>query len=258
MQKCLLFVLCVLLVGCTPATPSVSLVQTSIAETMENDPIVATATEEVKEPVVTATQTRIPRPTNTPCPTATKKPTLTPLPPPDPITLSGSGDDVVEVDKWSEAAILHIVHNGGGNFAIWNYGEDGERYDLLVNTIGNYEGTVLIDFLQGELTTMFEITAGGTWTMEVMPLDPGYMTFAQFPGSYEGKGDDVVWFEATSGIAEFNYGGGGNFAVWGFNDDGRDLLVNEIGPYSGKVLLQKDSYLMIVNAESTWTMNVSN
>jgi len=256
MNKMLIFLLCVLLVGCAPATPSASLIQTSIAETLVSKPIVASTTLMVDEPAFTATQTRTPRPTNTPRPTATKIPTLTPPPPPAPISLVGSGDDVVEIDKWTEAAILHITHNGGGNFAVWNYGEEGERYDLLVNTIGNYEGTVLIDFLEGEITTMFEISAGGEWTIEVMPLETGYMTFANFPGSYEGGGDDVVWFEATSGIAEFNYSGGGNFAVWGFNNDGRDLLVNEIGPYNGKVLLQKDSYLIIVTAESTWSVEV--
>ncbi len=101
------------------------------------EPLTASHTP-FSEPSDTPKPTDTPQPTNTPRPTNTPLPTATNTPIPEPIIISGSGDDVVDIDKWSGPAILIINYQGRSNFVISNYGAGGEKIDLLVNTIGSY------------------------------------------------------------------------------------------------------------------------
>lgn len=68
--------------------------------------------------------------------------------------VSGTGDDVVAY--LGDPMAAHITHTGESNFAVHS-----ER-DLLVNEIGNYEGTVR--FPGGP--ALVRITADGPWTIE--------------------------------------------------------------------------------------------
>jgi hypothetical protein len=113
-----------------------------------------------------------------------------PIIPANVIILTGSGDSVVDVSKWDGPAILDITYTGGSNFIVWSYGSDGERIDLLVNTIGAYRGKRPIDFRSDEHTVRFEIKSSGSWEIWVLPLE--YITQFNIPGTYEGTGDDVI------------------------------------------------------------------
>jgi hypothetical protein len=54
---------------------------------------------------------------------------------PSPVAISGSGDDIVDLENPFPYGIVHITGNKGGRyFAITNYGADNEEYDLLVIT----------------------------------------------------------------------------------------------------------------------------
>ena len=55
------------------------------------------------------------------------------------------------------------------NFAIVTLAEDGSNGDLLVNTSGNYSGTVLFDEQDGQHSVGFEVTADGAWTITIRP-----------------------------------------------------------------------------------------
>lgn len=204
--------------------------------------------------------TNTPAATQTQAPTNTPEPTFTPLPPtatPAPIILQGSGDSVVNVPKDSAPAIVKIKYQGGGNFAIWNTDANGKHIDLLVNTIGSYQGTVPIDFLKNEVTTRFEITADGNWTIEVLPLSQARRE--KIPGLIQGSGDEVLiisdsgtpdLLKADASTAE------GNFAIWEYGNS-RDLLVNEIAPYTGTVALSSDTILLVITADGNWTLDIS-
>ena len=72
-------------------------------------------------------------------------------------TASGSGDEVLRHD--GSSGRLHITHDGERNFAVIGWGQD---WQLLVNEIGSYEGTVRL-----ESAVAFEITADGAWTIEL-------------------------------------------------------------------------------------------
>jgi len=66
----------------------------------------------------------------------------------------------------------------------------------------------------------------------------------------------------TSGFLTVNIShtnGEGNFAVIGYNDGlfGQDLMVNEIGAYSGEVQVESGTYLLEIMADGTWSITPS-
>lgn len=218
-------------------------------------------------PTATRTATRTPAPTSTPKPTRTSRPTVTKIPTvtktpvPDPISFSGSGDQVVEVDKWAGAALIYVTNQGRSNFIIYNYDDDGEELDLLVNAIGNYEGTRPMDF-DDTRTMRLSIESEGQWTIEIRPLPMVRREAA--PGSFSGNNDDVVLVQTqTRGVrvdllrAEAR--GDSNFIVYGWGND-YDLLFNEIAPYSGttvvarSLVMDSGSVLLDIQAEGEWTI----
>lgn len=125
--------------------------------------------------------------------------------------------------------------------------------DLLVNTIGNYSGTVLFDDGfggDGSETKTLEIMADGAWKIELLPLES--MKSFNDAKTISGTGDSVFYYTGDSGIATVHYAGSSNIAVIKHGLD-TDLAVNEIGPYQGTVVLQNG--LIEVKAEGAWTID---
>ena len=72
----------------------------------------------------------------------------------------GEGDDVVVVVDFSDSGgAATLTHNGDSNFTIWAWGVAGR--DLLVNEIGAYNGTVLVE----SGLFIWEVSADGDWTV---------------------------------------------------------------------------------------------
>jgi len=235
-----------------------------VPATEKNAPTLAPSPTDTMVPTATLTPTVTftPKPTNTPRPTNTPSPTPTFTPTPAPIVLKGSGDSVVDVDKWDGPALLKIKYRGYGNFVIWNYGANGEKIDLLVNTIGNYEGTRPLDFLDGEFTRRLQIEAAGKWEIQILPLRE--VRQEKIPGTIEGQGDDVVYIagNGTPDLLKVDASKAkGNFAVWGYGAS-RDLLVNEIAPYTGTTVIPSDvpvsgKMLLVIEAEGPWSLQIT-
>jgi hypothetical protein len=167
--------------------------------------------------------------------------------------LAGTGDAVPTFDIPLDAvAIARITHSGGGNFAVWTVSSSGSK-ELLVNVIGNYVGTVLFDDVGHSVA--FEISAGGYWTVAIDPVSSAFSWDGATAVS--GRGDDVFQIRPptpTFSVSTLTHDGASNFAVWSYSPEGRDLLVNEIGPYSGEVLLAEATFLVVINADGNWTM----
>lgn len=193
------------------------------------------------------------RPTEVPSPTV---PPPTGAPVPEPIVLAGTGDAVLEVDKWPGPAIAHITYHGRSNFIVWNYGPGGERMYLLVSTTGKYEGTRPIDFLEHEQTARFEVTTSGEWEIEVLPLEE--IRLVAVPSTFEGSGDDVVRFsgEEPDLLLVDASDAESNFVIWGYGDT-TDLLVNEIAPYTGTVVAPDGSSILCIESEGDWVIEVT-
>lgn len=175
----------------------------------------------------------------------------------EPITGKGKGDKIVRFEIPEDAAaIADIKASGKGNFAIWSLDENGDKLDLLVNEIGAYKGTVLFDEQEGEHSVAFEVTASGSWTIRIEPVSEARIW--RTGKALTGKGDDVVLISPPiAGLAatDVKHSGSSNFAVWVYSDEGTDLLVNDIGRYSGQVLLPDGAFLLAVSADGKWTMS---
>ena len=212
----------------------------------------ATATASVEAPTQGATTVAAEATTTASTPAETTPPTPPPTPTPLPkIELSGRGDDVESFDlPGNVPAVVRFTHSGARNFAVIGYAPSGERTDLLVNTIGAYEGIRPINLAPRELTSEFEITADGPWTATIVPLAGARAAERRT----EGTGDDVL---RTGGInprtARITHSGGENFVVlaWGAS---RNLLVNEIGPYDGRVRLANGTQVLEIQADGQWTI----
>jgi len=235
-------------------TPDEEVVVVEVTATPTIPLVVTTAYNATNEAKILDTSTFTPCPTDTPTPTV--MPTATAEP--EPIILTGLGDSVVDLDKWDSGALVHISYSGDGNFAVWNIGAGGEKIDLLVNTIGQYNGTCPLDFHEGEQTTRFEVTSSGQWEIEVLPLSR--VKRVPLPGTFGGSGDEVVLLvgEGASDLLKASATGTrSNFAIWGYGYSGRDLLINEIAPYKGVVAMNSDTIILVIKAEGNWSIEVT-
>lgn len=253
MKKFLVPLVVVLVLVACASQPTIQQVVTTQA------PAVATSTT---APTQVPTDTPIPTVTFTPAPTSTPKPTPTPLPTytPEPtqapIILTGKGNQVVDVKKPDGPMLLHTKYTGSSNFFVYNYDVDGNQMDLLVNVVGSYEGTVPLDFEQGQATTRFEVKGSGSWEFTIMPLS--MIRLETIPGTFTGKGDDVVAiYGGTPDTLTVDAKGKSNFFIYGYGRTGTDLVVNEIAPYSGTSILSKDTQVLVINAEGPWTITVN-
>lgn len=206
----------------------------------------------------TKAPTNTPIPTDTPAPTDTPLPTSSPTPLPQPIVLTGTGDDVVDLAKWNGPAILKASHNGGGNFILWNVDGNGEHIELLVNQIGPYQGTHPLDFLDSERTTRFEINADGAWELQVLPFLS--MEVITAPGTYQGTGSNVLGITTESGDPDLlkvdASQSDANIIIFSYSNI-RDMVVNEIAPYTGTVALNPGTVAISIIATGPWSIEIT-
>lgn len=91
----------------------------------------------------------------------------------------------------------------------------------------------------------------------------GVRTTCLLPGQYKGVGDAVRSITKPGGqssmaIATLTHSGRSNFIVWGLTSQLTevDLLVNEIGDYSGTVLIPSNVTRLEITADGPWTVHV--
>lgn len=211
-----------------------------------NPPVTPASVAQQTTPAAQPTASKTTTPTPTPTETA---------PPAKPKTYAyaGTGNRIIKIKKPSgvanEPVIATISHHGSSNFDVWTLNTRLKQQDLLVNTIGNYSGTVAIDF-EDTTTARVQFEADGTWKMTIKPVTSA----PRFSSTIKGKGDDVVHYMGGPKVANITHKGSGNFAVWYYGADGNDLLVNEIGNYKGQSALTAEAYL-VITADGAWTIN---
>jgi hypothetical protein len=175
------------------------------------------------------------------------------------VTLSGKGNKVARFNIPEDAAaIATISYTGGANFVVWSIDSGGSENDLLVNTIGKYHGTVLFDETQGTHSVAFKLEASGPWIVKIKPVTAA----RPWDGisKVSGEGDDVLLIPTgISGLstAVIKHGGKENFVVYAYTPDGTELLVNEIGKFSGEELIPDGTLLIAVQADGAWSINPS-
>ncbi|WEK12545.1 MAG: hypothetical protein P0Y48_08645 [Candidatus Microbacterium phytovorans] len=165
-------------------------------------------------------------------------------------TRSGTGDDVIKLPKGTKAAIIKATHSGDSNFIIQGLDADGDFAGLPVNEIGTYSGTTAVGlskYERGE-TKYLEIIADGRWKLVVSPV-------ADAPTMKSSSSGDGVFLYSTTSLkkAKITHKGSSNFAVMYHRAGTWDLLVNEIGRYSGTKTIKAGPGVMEVVADGKWT-----
>ena len=187
-----------------------------------------------------------------------------------PISLKGKGKKVAKFTiPEGTAAIADVTHKGDENFIVHSIDASGETIDGLVNVIGNYSGTVLFDTNTDDHSVAFAIDADGAWTITIKPVISAKRWDPMTP--LAGTGDNVYLIvPPSSGLVTITltYKGDDSFIVHSDTEDafegianeignfsGEVLLANEIGDFSGEVLLPDGSILLEVDADrGTWTL----
>ncbi|GAB3658926.1 hypothetical protein [Glycomyces tarimensis] len=165
---------------------------------------------------------------------------------------SGTGDDVVELPEGATDAMVTLTHDGSANFAVSALDENNESTgDLLVNTIGSYEGVTALGLIDlGNEPARLEVSADGSWAMTLAPFGEA----AELPGS--GTGDGVFRYEGDAATWGVTHDGESNFAVSYYTDADFEmpLLINEIGAYEGEQPVGAGPGLVVINADGSWTV----
>lgn len=211
-------------------------------------PTQAPAPTEAPAPTAAPLPTAPPAPTAIP-PTAAPPPTLAPTAVP-PQLLQGSGKKVQPV-VIASLSRLTLTHDGKRNFAVVAYPADGSSQELLVNTIGSYEGVRWLPPGSYNL----EITADGGWTIGIAEFTREDTVAVGLLG----KGDYVsgVFVPLGTNVAyTYTHDGKRNFAVILYCSDGQDLVANEIGPTQGEAIAQArgDACFWDVSADGNWSI----
>jgi len=161
----------------------------------------------------------------------------------------GSGT-VTDVILGSDFYAMHASHDGTGAFQVEVEDAAGGKA-LLVNTQGDYEGTVL---LYGASPVTFNITANGSWTYTIDKVEAG--DTAELSGS----GDSVTQaVPAGSGTYHITHNGSGNFYVYAFSPGVMTPVVQPMrGNYDKKqeLTLPDDGLTLFeIHASGDWTIS---
>ena len=166
---------------------------------------------------------------------------------------TGTGDDLVRIRPPKDRGIVKLSHSGEANFIVWALSPTGKKNGLLVNTIGDYSDTVVLNQYSIKNTRALEIQADGDWTAEVLPISyaPTWKT-----ATIRSTGPKVLKLKIPiRGLHSMRYRHSGerNFIVQAYPaSGGPDLLVNKIGSVSGRVVLPAGTRYVSVEADGPW------
>jgi len=184
------------------------------------------------------------------------------IPEPELIELSGTSQQATQKFTLENGlSIFKMTHTGTSNFAINLMDSNGQNVELLVNEIGNFDGTKAVGVAKrGEY--ILDVSANGKWTVKIEQPRP--TTSESKPETFTGTGQQASPFiKLDKGLTTFklNHTGKSNFAVVLMDKNGNSegLLVNEIGAFNGSKAVGIDKsgiYILDVSADGNWTISI--
>lgn len=168
----------------------------------------------------------------------------------EPLTKSGSGSSVVKLPKDAKAGMVTATHKGTSNFAVMALDSSNQATgDLLVNTIGRYSGTTAYGLSSMGDAVKLKIEANGSWTIKIVPLSKAPILSVPVSAS----GDKVFIYAGEAADWKITHKGRSNFAVIQYTDMFPNLMVNEIGNYSGTVPANAGPNVITIGADGAWS-----
>jgi hypothetical protein len=173
-----------------------------------------------------------------------------------PVTYTGRGTKVLKIKKPDDGPVLITTTLSGPdtNGTIYSLDSSLEDNDLLVNTIGNYKGTNILDLNDDDSTTRLRIDYPGKWTVTLKPLNSA----PEITTAYAGSKDAVLVSRSDSPqiLSFVSKSGDSNVTVYWYNSDGEDLLVNDIGKFSGEGAVSAGPGFFVISSDGAWTMKL--
>jgi hypothetical protein len=261
MQRHLLFVLALvtlLLSACSSSGNG--------ATTIQEIPVTVEVTREVEIEVTRLVEVEVTRLAEVVLqPTSTPEPTPTTEPAEEPILLSGSGDAIVNVEKWDGPAAVHITATGEGDFRVDRYDVDGESLNLVWDE-APFDGVVELDFGSSTTTTRFSVEALGNWTIEVLPMS--LLPTLEVPGKFEGAGYSIIaLIGKTPDLATITGDDSGAYfsiTSYGYGSEGRlffsdNPIVVSTGelPYAGTAVISADTAFLVIAFDGNWSIEIT-
>ena len=169
--------------------------------------------------------------------------------------LEGTGTGRVALAKPGPGVVVaQLSHGGVADFVVHPLDASGQRRDALVNAVGAYRGSRLLD-TDGIETTQLEIGADGPWSIDLVALPGAPAWSGREPVS--GQGDAVLI--APGGldrltVAQITHGGARAFAVWAYTTISRDLVVNDVGRHDGRHAFARGVLVVAVTADGPWSI----
>jgi len=180
-------------------------------------------------------------------------------PTPAPIDISGTGQQATQkFSLESGLSIFNLSHNGSRNFAIWLMDFNGNNVDLLVNTVGQFNGSKAVGIAGSYL---LNVTADGAWTVNItQPRVSTAPATTNFTGSGQ-QASQLFYLSKGLHVFQLTHDGSSNFAIWLMDKNGNniDLLVNTVGAFNGSKAVGVDSdgiYLLNISADGNWTVSI--
>ena len=166
-------------------------------------------------------------------------------------TLSGSGDDVIDLPAASIPMLLEITNNGSIIFNVELLDSSGDKLDTLVYEVGSYSGTCTT-YLDYSESTMLQIESDGSWSIICRPMKD----MEQLVDGKSYTGDHVLYID-TNALTNITIENAGDsiFSVYGIGLDDTDHLVYEVGDYSGTVAWTEAQSFLIVESDGTWSVS---
>jgi hypothetical protein len=165
-------------------------------------------------------------------------------------TYSGVGDDVISLPRAIKSFIVEGSHSGTSNFAVWALDNDGGNNDLLFNEVGSFQGITTTGMMGWNAKSKFlEVTADGPWTLTLKSLEKA-QSFTR-----SGNGQAVMKYSSGFRVWSVQHSGTSNFSIWQYCSNGNsELLVNDIGNYSGRKKLISGKCILVVEADGAWSL----
>lgn len=174
---------------------------------------------------------------------------------PKPITYKGNGNKVLKIAKPSEGAVLitTTIKGPSDNNVVYSLDDALETDQLLVNTIGSYRGTTILD-KDDEATKRLKIEVSGNWVITLAPLSSARVVATKASGSK----DDVLVYQGDSpAIMNFNStSGDSNVTAYWYSDSGTDLLVNDIGKFKTEAPMSAGPGYIEVSSDGAWNLTI--
>jgi len=146
-------------------------------------------------------------------------------------------------------SVFRMNHDGDRNFIVWLLNDEGDQIDILVNKIGEFDGSKAVGITkQGDY--ILDINADGSWTINIEQPRPSYAP--PVPKTLKGTGQQASeMFYLDKGLARFEmtHDGDRNFIVW----------LNKIGEFDGSkaVSIRKGgNYLLSISADGNWEISI--